>query len=189
MWMYCLLIALISTSQLPHPASESPCSASENNRSLGILWGAWPWPAQPTGFHPWLFKGQGRFSNSSQGQGIWAATTSCKLPSDPYLMSYMSDHCQLDWATAVVQSQHTPLALSWRGDLPTHRSHSHSRVSVFLGSHPLMPICQQQENGSLTHQAPPHGSPMLFPVAKKNCVSPTLWISFYFCSECLQHTC
>lgn len=47
------------------------------------------------------------FSASAQGQGIWAASAPCKLPSGPALMSYTSDHGQLHWASALAPSQHS----------------------------------------------------------------------------------
>lgn len=104
-------------------------------------------------------------SNSSQGQGIWAASA-LQAPQWPVPDEFHADHCQFDWATAVVQPLH-PLAGSWCGDVPTRRSHSHSHVSAFLGSHALMPRPQQQENSSLIHQAPPCGSPCTFLLPRK----------------------
>lgn len=87
MWIYCPFIAL--TAILPHPARESPCSASENNRRFGILWGARPWPVQPTSFHPRLFKGEGHVPATLPKGRESEQLRPCKLPSDPYLTSSM----------------------------------------------------------------------------------------------------
>lgn len=48
-------IALIPTLWMQLPTNEFPCSASDNSVGVGNLWGTWPQPAQPSGFHTWLF--------------------------------------------------------------------------------------------------------------------------------------
>jgi len=97
-------IALISTPHLPPPTSESPRSASNSSIGVGNFWGAWPWPAQPSSFHPQLFQVEGdvpvMWAVTVQGQGIWLAPTHCRLPQRPtsnqthvWSLSVWLNHC------------------------------------------------------------------------------------------------
>lgn len=80
-----------------------------------------------------------------------------------------------------------PSSTKLRWGLPTYWSHFHKWVSVFPGTHPLVPIHQRWEDGSLTHQAPPHGSPCSFPCQEKQRFT-NFWILFYFCWVSSAHS-